>query len=283
MNDLRVCRPDGTELLTKRLDPVRSYWIGRDAHCDIVIENPSVSRRHAVMFNTSGHWFISDCGSLEGLDCSLGKTRCLRMTSEAYVQIADPVFWVMGGPANPPEWIDTRAERLDGASPLMARLGNESLTERARAAPKELLVIADAQGGIQLCADLSQVISQEGSGSARITIGRANTMDVQLCHASVDPLHCVMVRGAESWSLIDAGSSCGINYDGKRWFRKRFDEGITLPVGDFRFSIQRLTHAKPALPPAMVGREHAARTGDAPVRRSSVFLGEPRSRSQSEE
>ncbi len=283
MNELRVCQPDGTELLSKRLDPTRSYWIGRDVHCDIVIENPAVSRRHAVMFNTGGHWYIGDCGSLEGLDCSLGRTRCLRMTSEAYVQIADTVFWVMGGPSDPPEWIDARAEREDGASPLLTRVGRESLSERLRVAPTELLVVADAQGGIQLCADLSQVLAQEGSGSARITVGRANTMDLQLCHASVDPLHCVIVRGAESWSLVDAGSSCGIHYDGKRWFRKRFDEGITLPVGDLRLSIQRLIHAKPALAPHAQGRESSARPDDAPARRSSVFLGEPRQRAREDE
>ena len=165
MNDLRVCRPDGTELLTKRLDPVRSYWIGRDAHCDIVIENPSVSRRHAVMFNTSGHWFISDCGSLEGLDCSLGKTRCLRMTSEA------PVIVVSGLPRS-------------GTSMAMQMLkagGVPVLTDAARGADDELpQPQADLSAGLAAAPPF-----RRASTSATISRTNASFMGTLMLHPSI--------------------------------------------------------------------------------------------------
>jgi hypothetical protein len=74
-------------------------------------------------------------------------------------------------------------------------------------------------------------------------------MDLQICHPSVDPLHCVLSVGSERWSIIDAGSTAGIMWDGKRWYRKRLEEGITVPVGDFRLSMQRVVRTTAPIPP----------------------------------
>ncbi|RUO56863.1 FHA domain-containing protein [Pseudidiomarina homiensis] len=50
----------------------KSYVVGRDPECDIVIEHPTVSRRHCVMTFHDGQWRIQDLQSTNGLNF-LGK------------------------------------------------------------------------------------------------------------------------------------------------------------------------------------------------------------------
>lgn len=43
-----------------------SISIGRNSACDIVIDDPTVSRRHALLYNVGGQWFLCDAGSQNG-------------------------------------------------------------------------------------------------------------------------------------------------------------------------------------------------------------------------
>ncbi len=46
------------------------YWensIGRDKHCDIIVNSPMASRNHAVLFRREAGWFISDTNSKGGV------------------------------------------------------------------------------------------------------------------------------------------------------------------------------------------------------------------------
>ena len=46
------------------------YWensIGRDRHCDVVVNNPTVSRDHAVLYRRDEGWIISDTNSKGGI------------------------------------------------------------------------------------------------------------------------------------------------------------------------------------------------------------------------
>jgi predicted component of type VI protein secretion system len=43
-----------------------SLLLGRHAECDVVLSDPSVSRRHARLFFRDGSWFLQDLGSTNG-------------------------------------------------------------------------------------------------------------------------------------------------------------------------------------------------------------------------
>lgn len=49
------------------LEASREYLVGRGPACDIVIDSPRVSRRHAVMRHDNDHWLIEDLGSKNGI------------------------------------------------------------------------------------------------------------------------------------------------------------------------------------------------------------------------
>ncbi len=69
------------------------YWensIGRSKHCDVVIDNPAVSRDHAVLFRRKEGWIISDTNSKAGVFLN-GK----RISEDAKVCIGDAI--TLGG------------------------------------------------------------------------------------------------------------------------------------------------------------------------------------------
>lgn len=53
--------------------------LGRMENCDIVIRHPTVSRRHAVITQEKGRWYIEDCNSTNGV--ILNSTRMERKTA----------------------------------------------------------------------------------------------------------------------------------------------------------------------------------------------------------
>lgn len=75
---------DGIQLPTLRViagaDLLASYAIypgeqvvmGRSPECDLVLSDPSVSRRHAVLTENGGRWFVDDLGSTNGTATSSG-------------------------------------------------------------------------------------------------------------------------------------------------------------------------------------------------------------------
>ena len=61
MSDVTLAMPDGSE---RRLD--RQAAVGRDEVCDIRLDSKTVSRRHAIVFERDGRWWIADTGSYNG-------------------------------------------------------------------------------------------------------------------------------------------------------------------------------------------------------------------------
>lgn len=275
--ELLISTPDGQVLANRKLDPVRAYWIGRESNCDIVIENGSVSRRHALVFHSNGRWFACDAGSIGGLDTEAGPVRCAQLSADAWVKIGSVYVWLAGGSAQQPEWIDARPDSASsGKAARTVRLAIEDLAATEATATAEVLVITDSHGLVHLCADLTGLAATRGGGAPRLTIGRSNAVDLQICDPSVDPIHAVVARGTEYWSLIDAGSASGILFEGKRWYRKRLEDGITLPVGNFRISMQRITRTTAPSATLVFPTSHGGESRDArpAPRKPSAFLGD---------
>lgn len=269
--ELLISKPDGQVLAQRKLNPVRGYWIGRENSCDVVIDNASVSRRHAFVFCANGRWMACDAGSVDGLTTEAGPVRAAPLSADSWVSVGSVYIWLSGGGGRLPDWIDARPTATEaGQPPRFVKMAIEELGEVEPTPVTEVLTVADAEGNIHLCADLSGIAATRSGGAPRITVGRANTMDLQICHPSVDPLHCVLSVGSERWSVIDAGSSSGILWDNKRWYRKRLEEGITIPVGAFRLSMQRVVRTTAPIPP--VALPSATSMEPRAPRRPSAFL-----------
>ena len=47
--------------------PGRRYVVGKDADCDIVVDGVYASRRHCELWLDKGAWWVTDCGSTNGI------------------------------------------------------------------------------------------------------------------------------------------------------------------------------------------------------------------------
>jgi len=268
--ELLISTPEGEVLANRKLDPARAYWVGREASCDVVIESAAVSRRHALVFHANGRWMACDAGSLGGLETEGGPVRATALSSDAWIKVGAVYLWLAGGAPDLPEWIDARPEAGTGGKPERhVHLAIEDLGDTEPRTLREVLVVTDRAGIVHLCADLGGLAATKGSGAPRCTIGRANSVDLQICDPSVDSLHAVLVLGSQFWSLVDAGCTTGIFFEGKRWYRKRLEDGITLPIGNFRVSVQRIAATAAPNPSGFLASADRSR---AAPKRPSAFL-----------
>jgi len=95
----------------------RSFSIGRDEDNGLVLASRSVSRRHAVIHETSGRWFIEDCGSFNGTVVNDDRIRpgaVLPLRHSDRIQIG-PYAFVFSSPAETGDREQTEA--FEAATP----------------------------------------------------------------------------------------------------------------------------------------------------------------------
>ncbi len=259
MADLLISTPDGTLLHQCRIDPARTYWIGRSPKCDIVLNAPSISRRHLVLCCHLGVWRALDAGSQDGLHTGNGDCRVAQLSVESWVRIGGAVLWLRQpepeigqliravAPKSRP--IQLFSDELCGLSSSPDSLSTEPIEEPPA---RPMLIITNASGGVELVADLSAT-------AGRLVIGSASTCDIVVADDSVALIHAVLVRGSRSWSLLDAGG--GVFASGKKWPRKRLDDEASASIGVFSIAIRTPKtpcSTVPFVPPATVPTQPSA-------------------------
>ena len=65
----------------------RAVVVGRSSGCDIVVDDPNVSRRHAEIRRTDGAYWIVDLGSTNGLTVNGKRVERARLTPEDHILI----------------------------------------------------------------------------------------------------------------------------------------------------------------------------------------------------
>jgi ABC-type multidrug transport system ATPase subunit len=72
------------------LRPGRDYVIGRNPVSDIVVEEPLVSWRHAVLKEAGGRWLLEDAGSTNGTFADKQRVRQLEITDSCQIRLGHP-------------------------------------------------------------------------------------------------------------------------------------------------------------------------------------------------
>jgi ABC-type multidrug transport system ATPase subunit len=67
-----------------------AYWIGRDPEADIVVDEPLVSWRHAVLRITDGRWLLQDTNSTNGTFAAGERVRHVEITDSCQVRLGHP-------------------------------------------------------------------------------------------------------------------------------------------------------------------------------------------------
>ena len=82
-----VVRTEGSERI---LPACRSYLIGRDPQCDIVVNDARVSSNHAVLRLEGGRWVLADNGSTNGTYAGNRRVDRIEINGECLVRLSDP-------------------------------------------------------------------------------------------------------------------------------------------------------------------------------------------------
>ena len=68
------------------------FVIGRDPACELHLDDPQISRRHAKVFYGSGRWQIKDLGSRNGLNVDGNIQDVMDLNAETTIELYE------GGP-----------------------------------------------------------------------------------------------------------------------------------------------------------------------------------------
>ena len=82
-----VVRAQGS---SRTLQAGTAYWIGRDPAADIVVDEPLVSWRHAVLRVADGRWLLQDSNSTNGTFAAGHRVRQVEITDSCQVRLGHP-------------------------------------------------------------------------------------------------------------------------------------------------------------------------------------------------
>ena len=75
---------------SRTLQAGTAYWIGRDPAADIVVDEPLVSWRHAVLRVADGRWLLQDSKSTNGTFAAGHRVRQVEITDSCQVRLGHP-------------------------------------------------------------------------------------------------------------------------------------------------------------------------------------------------
>jgi len=82
-----VVRAQGS---SRTLQAGPAYWIGRDPEADVVVDEPLVSWRHAVLQIADGQWLLQDTNSTNGTFAAGERVRRVEITDSCQVRLGHP-------------------------------------------------------------------------------------------------------------------------------------------------------------------------------------------------
>ena len=92
-----------------RLMDGRAWSVGRVAGCDVVLDDPLVSRRHAVLRRLDGGWVLEDQGSRNGMYLDGSRAQRVEVGTGVRVLFGDPTL----GP-----WLELAPEEAEAPAPV---------------------------------------------------------------------------------------------------------------------------------------------------------------------
>jgi pSer/pThr/pTyr-binding forkhead associated (FHA) protein len=194
------------------------YTIGRQEGNVIRLTERNVSRRHARLFRTKGHWIIDDLGAYNGVFVNSVRVKeRSAIKSGDTIQIGDYrlIFReVAEAEAEESVVIADAGEAIPSAPP--PRLQSAVPGEQ----PKLIIINGPSPGMIVSLPDGDTVL------------GRGDTADVQIEDVSVSREHCKVELATDYCKLLDMGSSNGVRINGIPREEHYLQHGDTIEMGN---------------------------------------------------
>ena len=223
--------------------------IGREPGCAVMLDNLSVSRRHAEITTADGVAWVQDLGSSCG-------TVVNGQFIEARTALGPGDQLMLGGTTLR---FDVRYEAIEAAKPVA---DNAQLLRRGERAE----VLFRGQAALAITLD-----------AARITFGRAPNRDVVLTGPLISARHAVLEQAADGHYLSDAQSAYGTYVNGKPIIRAKLVSGDRLQIGPylFRYEGNRLVRSERATAISVSARSLSKQVGSTMLLDRLTFTLQP--------
>ena len=165
-----------------------SYLVGRDPAADIVVSEPVVSWRHALLKVADGQWLLEDAGSTNGTFANGQRVERVRIADSCQVRLGHP-------DAGPLVSCLITGMPRSGADPAPSATAMWPRTEHGERHPTAIMPLT----------------------AKVLRIGRADDNDVVVADLRVSRRHAELRRrpGGE-WEIVDLGSHNGTFLNGQQ-------------------------------------------------------------------
>ena len=236
---------EGVLTRTISLNDVKMLVLGRCAPADVILDEPSVSRFHAVLVNSATATFVMDLDSAQGTFVADERTapipqlgvraeakRAVQLSENATVRLGSSriAFSVSGiTPPDLEKW----------AVPAWCTLPTKYI---------------DLHGGAPTGSVGADAHRKDLSNVRGIVLGRSERyVDLAVPHETVSRQHCAIVHDEETTYVVDLGSAHGTFVDTRRiaeGVHTQLNDGAKLVLGSSPFAYElRVGARKPSQEP----------------------------------
>lgn len=218
MIEITVTRPG--EATRKERFEASKVTIGRDADCDLVLDSPGCSRRHAEVLGEGGSWRIVDLGSTNGLLHGSERVREVALRNGVEVMIGEHrLTFSVPDPAAAERTVLLDYSKL---APEMVA-GPPDRSRPSPTPPPPVLYLVWRVG--------SQDLSLKLVGGTDYVLGRSPSADLVLEDPESSVQHAVVTARSGRFYIRDLGSSNGTELNGKPVTESPLGPGDEIQIG----------------------------------------------------
>lgn len=218
-------------------DEPRVVTIGRGVGADVVLDRPSVSRRHLELRSDGRGWQLADLGSTAGTWVGTQRISGFALTGPVSVRIGDettgivveisPEVVVPTAPPAPPT-----SRFAPGGTPVERPVGAPGPLPPADLDVTRVPVAPPAPGlgGPGLVVRTSTGTERFAPGRA-IRIGREPGLELSIDDSAVSRQHAVIEPRPDGWWFVDRSTGGSYDADGDRIRQRRITEPTTIMLG----------------------------------------------------
>jgi ABC-type multidrug transport system ATPase subunit/pSer/pThr/pTyr-binding forkhead associated (FHA) protein len=217
--------------------PGHPFVVGRERGCQLVIDDPLVSRRHAELVYGEDGWLLRDLDSRNGTYWQDDRSAFVAVVDGCEVRLGDP-----------------------DRGPLIKFDVREDLPAQPVHAP------ADETGSLQAVSTVARTpVTAYAASGDRMRIGRTPDNDIVLDDVLISRHHAEIRRLDSGFEVVDLGSRNGTYHNGRQVRRAELRAGDLITIGRFElvFDGQRLQEYESSGPVSLTADDLTVRIGDA--------------------
>ena len=234
------------KILSRSLDGVQ-FYVGRGDGADILLDNPAVSRNHALIFREGERWRVKRLSLRSGIYVNGGKMNEATLKEGDRIEIGDFLLAFHEGDLNADE---ARAARVNAALSQIAKVADESLKKESGGGKlldrtlalgtQQLRNIREEMQNLRSVSLMALTPMQPDCfalSKSVMTIGKAAQCDIRLPGGfTVGGLHARISRHGENWYIEHLGGFSVTKVNGRKVEEtRRLNDEDEIEIGPHRF------------------------------------------------